>query len=177
MLKYRQTKGFTLIELLVVVVIIGILAAIALPNFIGAQKKAKLSSVKANMHSLQMAAESYATDSGGNYSGLAAGVAPYLPGGTNTIGGFSGTFPTNPMTGAPNESPATCNASSTASILLYRHSQAASNVGGGTAGQISYIGIADNLNATINSSYAIMGEDDAAIDVMSNFGKMILSNQ
>jgi len=177
MLRYRQTKGFTLIELLVVVVIIGILAAITLPNFIGAQKKAKVSSVKANMHSMQLAAEAYATDSGGDYSGLAAGVAPYFPGGTNSIGGFSGMFPTNPMTGVTNESPATCNMSSTASILLYRRSQVSSNVGGGSAGQISYVGIADTANATINTSYGIMGEDDTANDVMSNFGKMVLSNQ
>ncbi len=61
-------KGFTLIELMVVVVIIGILAAIAIPNFISMQRRAKEASVKNNMHTLQLAAEDFATLSEGIYS-------------------------------------------------------------------------------------------------------------
>jgi type II secretion system protein G len=58
----RKSKGFTLIELMVVIVIIGILVAIALPNFISAQDRAKLSSVKANAHTMQTMLETYAVD-------------------------------------------------------------------------------------------------------------------
>ena len=70
----RKQGGFTLIELMVVIVIIGILVAIALPNFIGAQDRAKVSSVKANMHTVQTISETYAVDWGGVYAANMAGM-------------------------------------------------------------------------------------------------------
>lgn len=60
-------KGFTLIELLVVITIIGILASIALPNYIKAKDKAREAEVKANVHSIQIALERYAVDHSGQY--------------------------------------------------------------------------------------------------------------
>jgi prepilin-type N-terminal cleavage/methylation domain-containing protein len=58
----NSTKGFTLIELLIVVAIIAILAAIAVPNFLEAQMRAKVSRAKTDMRSVSLALESYRTD-------------------------------------------------------------------------------------------------------------------
>lgn len=58
----RNRKGFTLIELLIVVVIIGILAAIAIPKFAATKDKAKLASVKSDLKQLMTAQEAYFSD-------------------------------------------------------------------------------------------------------------------
>ena len=55
-------KGFTLIELLIVVVIIGILAAIAIPKFAATKDKAKLASVKSDLRNIETAEEAYFSD-------------------------------------------------------------------------------------------------------------------
>ncbi|NUP88355.1 MAG: prepilin-type N-terminal cleavage/methylation domain-containing protein [Candidatus Sumerlaeia bacterium] len=58
----HRLRGFTLIELLIVVAIIAILAAIAVPNFLEAQTRAKVSRVRADQRSLATAIESYYID-------------------------------------------------------------------------------------------------------------------
>ena len=55
-------RGFTLIELLIVVVIIGILAAIAIPKFSATKDKAKLASVRTDIRNVETAEESYFSD-------------------------------------------------------------------------------------------------------------------
>jgi prepilin-type N-terminal cleavage/methylation domain-containing protein len=58
----RTRKGFTLIELLIVVVIIGILAAIAIPKFAETKEKAYMSSMKSDLKNIATSAEAYFSD-------------------------------------------------------------------------------------------------------------------
>jgi type IV pilus assembly protein PilA len=64
----KEEGGFTLIELLVVILIIGILAAIAIPSFINQKGKANDASAKTQARTLQTAAETAATDNNGSYA-------------------------------------------------------------------------------------------------------------
>jgi len=57
-----ERKGFTLIELLIVVVIIGILAAIAIPKFASTKDKAKLATVKTDLRNIMTSQEAYFSD-------------------------------------------------------------------------------------------------------------------
>jgi type IV pilus assembly protein PilA len=59
LMKRKNTKGFTLIELMIVVAIIGILAAIAIPNFLKFQAKSKQSEAKTNLKAIYTAETGY----------------------------------------------------------------------------------------------------------------------
>jgi prepilin-type N-terminal cleavage/methylation domain-containing protein len=77
-------KGFTLIELLIVVVIIGILAAIAIPKFANTKEKAYLASMKSDLRNMATTEEAYFAD----FQTYVSGNASNVGGSTASLNGF-----------------------------------------------------------------------------------------
>ena len=133
----KRNEGFTLIELMIVVVIMGILASMAFSNWLSMQATAKEGAVKANCHTVQLAAEDFAIRNEGVYSN----GATVLPSGNTLVDLLpGGNLLTNPFTKAATEPQLGAPAA--------------------TAGEIGYQGIVQN---GVNVGYLIdgMGRDPA----------------
>ncbi len=124
-----HSRGFTLIELMIVVVVIGIIASIALPNFASMRDLAREGGVKANMHTLQLAIEDYGVENAGRYPSVidANHLVNVLPG--------SGASFRNPYTNLPGDGSAWADRASFAAD------------GPAVSGLVTY---ADSLNVVYN---------------------------
>jgi type IV pilus assembly protein PilA len=91
----QEESGFTLVELLVVMLILGILAAIAIPAFLNQREKANDADAKADVNTAMQAMETYQTDHNGSYVGAdVAGlrtIEPALNNATLSVTGSGGT--------------------------------------------------------------------------------------
>lgn len=107
----NRRNGFTLIELLVVVVILGILAAVALPKFAATKDKARLASVKSDIRNIQVAQEAHYSgwDRYGNLNQLKNRTKLTLSeGNTATITGNAKTFTATVENTAISSGPTKC---------------------------------------------------------------------
>jgi prepilin-type N-terminal cleavage/methylation domain-containing protein len=91
-IKFVRASGFTLVEIMIVVAIIGLLATIAIPNFVRARLKAQQSACINNLKQIDGAKQTWALENRANQTSVPtlANVQPYLGRGT------SGTAPTCP---------------------------------------------------------------------------------
>jgi len=104
-MRQRVSKAFTLVEILIVVVILGILAAIVVPQFTSASQEAQAGNVATQLQTVRSQIELYRVKNNGNYppslvAGGADAWADLLPAGDGTNNDYMRTPPMNPRTSA-----------------------------------------------------------------------------
>lgn len=100
MLKQTVRKGFTLVEILIVVVILGILAAIVVPQFTNATQDAQAGNIKAQLDTLNNQIELYHARNNEYPTDLVAGGAGDVPWTKMIAGGYIKAAPKNPFNGS-----------------------------------------------------------------------------
>jgi prepilin-type N-terminal cleavage/methylation domain-containing protein len=108
LMRVRGRQGFTLIELLIVVVIIGILAAIAIPKFAATKDKAKLASVRTDLRNIMTAQEAYYIDWTTYTASLSSTVFQPSQGNTVAVSGTASSFTATATNASISVNPKTC---------------------------------------------------------------------
>jgi prepilin-type N-terminal cleavage/methylation domain-containing protein len=87
-IKLSQEQGFTMVEIMIVVAIIGLLAAIAVPNYVNARERSQTNTCINNLRQIDAAIQEYALEKNAAPSSTVDGddIAPYLPRGLNAGG-------------------------------------------------------------------------------------------
>ena len=156
---FRKQEGFTLIELMIVVAIIGILAAIAIPNFLTYQMKSRQSEAKVNLQAIRTSEISFQAERGCYLAVTAEGVALAVPAKPVPVAWGVGVAPIVPA--APAEF---CVGAGGVYTGTFR------NIGFVAAGNVNYRYVVDETAAAVPVSACALGAAQATSAVVALAG-------
>ncbi len=146
MLNRKSTRGFTLVEILIVVIILGILAAIVIPQFTNASQDARKSSLTSQLQTLRSQIELYKLQHGDTLPDLTTNWDPLVKTSTyggKTFGPYMQAAPTNPMnsnTGVVNGDGSAASSTVTGFIFDYSSGTGTGRIfGTDTDGKVVYV--------------------------------------